>query len=175
MTVKPEIFYSLVSNLLDKLNMKAYFSFILVFLISTQAISHETDCYDIHVSIQQHKVNEKNWDKGFGAKPDLKLCIIDSHGYRCFVDTTDYDNHKSICKNSLECAVGVKELPDESFKVEVFDIDSKFDDLIGRVECSRSSECLVGLSKVVFNPTSCENQQTDANNSMQPTADASAD
>jgi hypothetical protein len=118
--------------------------------------SVNADCYDVTVVAQPRKQDGKQWDLGIGdTKPNLSLCIHDSLGYRCKLDSSNPKHHKSLCGDAFHCTFRSVYLPDTRFTAEILDLDQKTSDQVGMVQCDRGVTCPVGVSEVTFKKAKC--------------------
>lgn len=103
----------------------------------------------ITVKIEPTKANEKKWDVLKGA-PDLALCL--THPLTGMLCLPNGDSIETIlkpeCPNSYQCRFSV-EIPDQTFKIAVVDVDVAFNDVIGIGHCQQGKTCELGQATVV--------------------------
>lgn len=132
--------------------MKVYAPLIFLFL----SFCAQAECFEVMVDVQHRKQNGKQWDVGLGdTEPEIALCIHDSLGYRCKVNSENPNQHKSICGGAFSCTFNSIYFPDQTFTIEIQDLDQKSPDQIGKVQCVRGEVCHVGVSEVTFMHAKC--------------------
>jgi hypothetical protein len=131
-------------------------TFLLRFLVSVLVFTTwfsfpsyaRADLTTIHVKVEETKASGKNWDILEGA-PDLAICVTHSLiGTLCLPDGDRVETISTAqCPNSYDCRFSV-EIPDQTFKVSVVDVDLRQNDIIGIGHCRQNESCEVGQAAI---------------------------
>ena len=139
--------YRLISRWLSKLLL----ILVLIHVVYlTFPFEVRAELHTITVSVEPKKANEKEWDMSKGA-PDLALCMTHPLvGVLCLPNGDSIEAIKQPeCPNSYQCRFSA-EIPEQTFKVSIVDVDVAFNDVIGVGHCRRGETCEVGQAIVTI-------------------------
>ena len=142
----PQDFLQAFFLFIKELKRAMYRALLVTFLAIISMIS-SAYCFEINMSVQERNQAGAKWDRTPGlSAPDLALCVHDSFGFRCMLDASNHERHKAYCNNSYVCDFPVTYFPDDTFVLEVLDMErSGKSERIGAATCRRGERCLVGM------------------------------
>ncbi len=116
-----------------------------VFALYSQNAYAAGGCYNIKVTVDQSKLNGKDWDPP----------VLDGNMVHAAPDIVTTINHRRMrrCQDSFTCVYRRLYLEGTTVAISIVDKDVLFDDPIGFGECNvPSASCQIGSAKAQITP-----------------------